>query len=371
MKPIITHISTVHPVFDTRIFHKECCSLVENGFNVNLVITHSKNEIISGVNIIALPQLRNRLLRILLNPWLAFIKALKTKADIFHFHDPELILIGIFLRLFGKKVIYDVHEDVPSQILNKRWIPKPIRKITALCIKFIEIIGSKFFSGIVTATPYIENIFKKRNHNTINVNNYPLLKEGTLLIPSDKERNAICYVGSITKERGIIELITALEGTNIKLYLAGKFVSKLLQDEVKILKGWANVAYLGVLNREQVQDLFKKSMIGICTLHKTPSYNHSLPVKVFEYLNAGLTVIASDIPYWQETFKKSQAIEFVDPNCSADICKKLLSLLSNPQALFERGELGKKYVLENYTWNSEFQKMLNLYNKAITNKSRL
>lgn len=361
MKPIITHISTVHPAFDVRIFYKECCSLANNGFNVNLVVTHSKNEIVEGVNIIALPRVNNRVLRIFFKPWIAFIKALKTKADIFHFHDPELISVGILLQICGKKVIYDVHEDVPSQILNKDWLPKRIRRFISACVKSIEFLGSKIFSGVITATPYIENIFKKRNDNTINVNNYPLLKETIVSDFSNKEENTICYVGGITKERGIIELVTALEGTNIKLYLAGNFASKALEDEACSLNGWANVNYLGLLNRNQLQDVFKKSMIGVCLFHKIENHKYCLPNKIFEYWNSGIVVIASDIPYWQEIFNYSQAIEFVNPNSPVDIRNSLLSLLSTPQILYEKGNLGRKDVLGNYTWDTEFQKMLKLY----------
>ena len=361
MAPIITHISTVHSAFDVRIFYKECCSLADSGFNVNFVVTHSKNETVEGVNIIALPQINNRVLRILFKPWIAFKKALKTKADIFHFHDPELIPIGIILRLCGKKVIYDVHEDVPSQILNKEWIPKGIRKIVAYGVKFIEIIGSKIFSGIVTATPHIKGIFEKRNSNTVNINNYPLLKESLALDIASKEKNAICYVGGITKERGILELITALEGTNIKLYLAGNFASKTLENQVRSLAGWTNVDYLGILNRNQLQDVLKKSMIGVCLFHKIENHKYCLPNKIFEYWNSGIVVIASDIPYWQETFDYSPAIEFVNPASPFKIQSKLLFLLSNSQNLYENGKLGRKGVLDNYTWDTEFQKILELY----------
>jgi glycosyltransferase involved in cell wall biosynthesis len=81
-------------------------------------------------------------------------------------------------------------------------------------------------------------------------------------------------------------------------------------------------------------------------------------------------VIASDIPYWKETFNYSQAIEFVDPTSPLDIKTCLLSLLSSPQTLYEKGNFGKKDVLRNYTWDTEFQKILDLYKKLLAYKQK-
>jgi hypothetical protein len=51
--------------------------------------------------------------------------ALALRPDIVHFHDPELIPAAVRLKQAGIKVIYDVHEDMPRQILAKHWIPVP------------------------------------------------------------------------------------------------------------------------------------------------------------------------------------------------------------------------------------------------------
>ena len=143
--PIITHISTVHSAFDIRIFHKECRSLAASGMRVNLIVTHDKEEMIDNVLIVPLPKFKNRFTRIFIKPFLAFSKALRTKADLFHFHDPELIFLGLLLKIMGKKVIYDVHEDVSTQILHKEWIPKKMRKIVSFIVGNIENFSIRFF----------------------------------------------------------------------------------------------------------------------------------------------------------------------------------------------------------------------------------
>lgn len=364
MKKKITHISTVHPAFDTRIFYKECCSLADEGYEVNLIVTHTKNEIVNGVNIIALSEIKNRVIRIIFKPWLAMIKALKTNSSVFHFHDPELIPVGIFLRLLGKKVVYDVHEDVSAQIINKHWIPSWARFTISKVFSVIESMSSRFFTGIVAATPFIGNKFKRINKNTINVNNYPLLSESSTYEFSEKEPYSICYIGGITKERGIIDLINAIENTKIKLYLAGSFSDSSLEKEVKSLNGWKNVDYVGFLNRAQLKEILKKSMIGACLFHKIENHKHSLPNKIFEYWNSGVFVLASDIDYWKCLFKNSQSIGFVDPTSHDIIREKLENLFSNINYLYENGKKAKSDILETYNWDFEFNKMLDFYKKS-------
>ncbi|MBL8677280.1 MAG: glycosyltransferase, partial [Alphaproteobacteria bacterium] len=217
---IVTHITTSHPSSDIRIFHKECKSLSKHGIKVNLIATHHKSECIENINIIPLPLCNRRMTRHYFKPLLAFSAALKTRADLYHFHDPELIPVGILLKIFGKKVIYDVHEDLPGQIFHKVWIPSYLKPSFSFIAKMVEFVCSRFFDGVIAATPYITDIFIKRNKNSVNVNNYPILSEFINLEKkiTIKDNNAICYVGSITQARGILQLLEAIQDTDIKLH---------------------------------------------------------------------------------------------------------------------------------------------------------
>ncbi|MFN4190866.1 MAG: glycosyltransferase, partial [Pseudothermotoga sp.] len=178
MEEKIVHFTTVHPAFDIRIFHKEAKTLAQAGYNVTLIAQHEKEEIVNGVRIIPLPRSKNRLSRFLILTWCAFFTAIRQRAQIYHFHDPELIPVGIALRLAGKKVIYDVHEDLPRQILSKPWIPRSLRSFVAKMAQMLEKIAAKSLNGIVAVTPNIANHFPEKK--TVIVQNFPLLSELTL-----------------------------------------------------------------------------------------------------------------------------------------------------------------------------------------------
>ena len=152
----VCHISTVHTAFDGRIFHKECVSLAEAGYSVSLVVTHEKDEVVNGVNIVALNPSKGRLYRFFIKSWLAFFKALRTKSKVYHIHDPELMIIGLMFRLLGNKVVFDSHENVSHQIETKEWLgSKFIRSIVKGVYIVLERFFILFFHRVISVTPEI------------------------------------------------------------------------------------------------------------------------------------------------------------------------------------------------------------------------
>ena len=232
-------LTTVHQPFDTRIFHKEAKTLVQAGYDVTLIAKHSKNEIIDGVKIIALPKPKNRFMRIFGLTWQAFCLALHQNADAYHFHDPELIFIGIFLKLLGKKVIYDVHEDVPKQIMNKVWLGNnQIRKFAAFIMNIVEQIGALLFNKIVAATPDIARKFPKSKR--IILRNFSILKliDNVTTINYKKNKPIIIYVGALYRYRGVKEIIRAMKYINdrAELWLLEEWENEEFKKNVKIIK---------------------------------------------------------------------------------------------------------------------------------------
>jgi hypothetical protein len=120
----VCHLTTVHPSDDIRIFRKQCISLSKFGYDVSLISLKGKSQFVHNVNVIGLnwQHSTNRIFRILFGPFLVFFAAIRIRAAIYHFHDPELLFVGLVLRIMGKKVIYDVQEDDLYDIQDRDYV---------------------------------------------------------------------------------------------------------------------------------------------------------------------------------------------------------------------------------------------------------
>lgn len=356
-------ISTVHDTFDNRIFHKECKSLHKAGYEVNLIIQHLHDEIIEGIKIHALSKPSNRFIRITVLAHLAYKKALKIDAEVYHFHDPELLIIGLLLKMKGKKVIYDVHEDLPRQIMYKNWIFKPFRSIISKLMEMFEKGASKGFDHIIVATPFLKDLFIKYNENTIDINNYPYVNE--LYNNNDsgwhEKNNTVVYIGGLSTNRGIVEMMKAVYAINYRLIIGGKFESDNQLNQLKYSEEWKNVDYRGVLNRQEVKELLSKGIVGLVVLHPLKNYVDAQPTKLYEYMSAGIPVISSDFPSWKKIIEDNNCGICVNPLDIEEISQAILYLGENLEQAKIMGDNGRKAIEEKLNWGCEEIKLLNLY----------
>lgn len=365
----ITHLSSAHPRYDTRIFVKMCVSLAKkSNYNVNLIIADGKgDEVNNNVNIYDIGERTGgRFSRMTKTVEKVFEKAKKLDSDIYHLHDPELIPIGLKLKKLGKKVIFDAHEDLPKQILGKHYLNLFMKYALSKAFEIYEKITCKKFDYIITATPYIKNKFLSINKNSIDINNFPIIDELLNDITWEEKEDKICYVGGIAEVRGIKEIVKAMADIkNIKLILAGSFSEEEVEKEVKSYKEWKKVEELGFLNRDGVLNVYKTSKAGLVTLHPLINYLDALPVKMFEYMAAGIPVISSDIPYWKNIIEENNCGLCVNPLDPKEIANAIKYIISNPIEAEQMGQNGKNAILTKYNWRIEEQKLYEVYGELI------
>ena len=365
--PKIVHLTSVHPRYDTRIFIKMCKSLVLNGYNVSQVIADGNgDELKDGVSIIDVGIVTGgRLSRMIKTSSSVFEKAKKLDGDIYHIHDPELIPAGLKLKKLGKKVIFDSHEDVSKQILSKTYLNKISRIILSKIFEWYEYWSLPKFDYLIAATPFIRDKLLKINPNTININNFPLLNELKISSWIHKE-NTVAYIGGISEARGIKEVILALSFTqNVRLNLAGSFSEKIFEEKIKKYENWSKVNTLGFLNRQQVSEVLAKSHAGIVTFLPEPNHINAQPNKMFEYMSAGLPVIASNFSLWREIIEGNQCGICVDPLNPKAIGDAIQYLIDNAQKSEQMGKNGRKAVEQKYNWSMEEKKLLTLYKNLL------
>lgn len=356
----------MHPAFDARIFHKECKSIARAGYHVTLIACHDQDETIEGVQIRALPKARGRLSRMIWGAWAIYRAAIRQDADLYHFHDPELLPVGLLLRMRGKTVVYDVHEDVSADVAAKHYIPRVFRRPMAWTASRIESLSSRLFSGVVAATVPISWRFVRDQHQVV-VSNYPILQEFQATAqPAWHHRGiAVAYVGVLSTDRCLPELIQAMsllpEGLRAALKLAGNFSPSTLREDLGGMNGWARTCVMGVLDRAGVASLLADVRAGLVVLKPTPAYLESAPVKMFEYMAAGIPIIASDFPRFREVVEGAKCGLLVQPDDPVGIAKAIEFILTHPEEAEEMGKRGRQAVLSKYNWSSEEQKLLQLY----------
>lgn len=366
----ICHLTSAHARGDTRIFVKQCKSLAKEGFDTSLIVADGLgNSEEEDIVVFDVGKGKSRIGRIFKSARKVYHRALEVDADIYHLHDPELIPYGLKLLKRGKKVVFDAHEDLPMQILSKYYLNKYVAHILSWVVRKYESYACSKMSAVVAATPFIRNKFLKINSNTIDVNNYPKLSEIVTKVSWSEKKNSAVYIGGIAKIRGIREIVKALEYTKgVRLDLAGSFINDDIESEVKGYPQWSKVVEHGYLNRKSVADLLLQSKVGLVTLYPQKNYLDSLPVKMFEYMNAGIPVIASNFSYWNSIIEENKCGVTVDPLDSKAIGEAIGTIISNNVLAEEMGKNGRQAILTKYNWFIEFGKLRVLYQDLLENK---
>jgi len=371
MQKKICVMTSAHPPFDVRIFHKECKSLAAAGYDVALVVPYHESLVKDGVRIVATPPRAGRLRRMTRGVFDVLRAANREDADLYHFHDPELIPAGIVLRLLGRKVIYDIHENLPETLSYKPYLPAWLRTPAFVrMVALLEKMASRFFSGLITTTSFLTNRFSPSNRKIALVRNYPLLDEFTFSDSIEVRNSAFIYVGSrLTEGRGMPQLVEAIglvpAGASARLQLAGTFDPPELQERLQAFPGWQRTEVLGYLGRSQVAEVLSRALAGLAVLQPEPNNVQGLSTKLYEYMASGLPVIASDFPSFRAVVEEARCGLVVDPMDARAIAEAMIYLLENPAEARAMGERGRSAVLHKFNWNAEQQNLLDLYDELL------
>ncbi len=365
----IVHMTSVHSAVDPRIFHKECRSLAKAGFAVTVIGPHPADAVKDDVQIKSVPKNTGRLARMTSTAWRVYREARKQNADVYHFHDPELIPAGLLLRAQGKKVIYDIHEDLPKDILSKHYLPSWSRVAISWMINGLELAASARFSALVTVTPSIAERFLFINKKTIIVHNYPYVEELMQAVqssPWNDRRQSVAYIGGITVQRAIREMVSAMsllpEALPATLELAGPEIpSEADSAQLRKHAGWQRVLHHGFLDQPSTFRILQSVKAGLVLFYPEPNHLEAMPQKIFEYMGAGLPIIASDFPLWRRIIGDAGCGLFVDPLKPAEIARAIEFVLTHAKEAEEMGRRGRLAVAQKFNWGTEARKLVDLY----------
>lgn len=364
----VAHVTTVHPPTDNRIFHKECVSLAEAGFDVHLVAVADRSITVDQVTLTALPRRRGRLARMLMGTIDAWRALRRIQPDLVHVHDPELVPLALFWRLAHKRpAVYDSHEDLPKQIVDKHYIPTPLRALAMTFARLVEKLADRGLSGIVVAEPILLKNY--RNPALVLVQNFPWLRDFPEVTEPDPLGRTAAYIGGISPGRGAHEMMTATRcaTANPTLVLAGPATPQSLLEDIE--RNSDIVDYLGRVPVAAIPDLLAASNVGLCILHPLPNYVNAQSTKIFEYMAAGRPFIASNFDSWEKMLGCYDCGLFVDPQDALAVAAAMDKLMLDPDAAREMGRRGRKALEENFVFENERTALLAFVN-ALLDTSR-
>ncbi len=378
-------VSSAHPVTDTRIFHKQACSLSRAGYQVFVVGRKGVNgeKAPEDIHILPVVNYRSRLQRFLINPIFIFRTLLKVRAKVYHLHDPDLVPLGLILRCLNRRVVYDIHEDYPSQLRDKPYLPRALRPLIAAIFARWEKFACHHFNATITATDHIarrlchqasatknHHPHQQCRHHIVTVKNYPSLKNGATVTGANAAPGTtfrLIHLASIlTPQRGISLLLQALDALpGCELILAGRFVTPEYETEIRRHPSFSRVTYLNIIPHQETFRWYSSAHAGIIPSLPVLGYEFALPVKMFEFMAAGLPVIAPDFPPIREIIDESNAGVVFQPGDVNSLIQAINYLASHPKQARAMGENGARAAARKYNWEEEEKKLLKIYERLI------
>jgi glycosyltransferase involved in cell wall biosynthesis len=367
----VVHITTVHPPKDVRIFWKECRSLAESGFAVTLLAPDAPRGCTEGVDLVPLPKHARRLTRFVKGS-IDALRAVRRLpvADVYHFHDPELIFVGLALRAMGRAVIYDAHESVAKDIGTKAYLHPKVARTLGAVYRLVERTAGRTFDAIVCASSGIQRAIDLPN--TIVVENYPRLEEFadfefSLDDYAAREERAV-YVGVLDDERCVPTLVRAAaivaeRRAGFTMVLAGPY-----EGDVAQLQG-PGVRYEGVVDRARLGVLLHEARVGVYLVKDLPKFRDVVTTKNFEYMMAALPVVGSTTPPENaEIVRQTRSGVLVDAEQPEAVASAIEAFLESPRHAYQTGRSGREAAQARYSWASEASKLVATYESITTRR---
>lgn len=362
----VCHMTSVHSVDDNRVFHKECVSLAKAGYDVSLVVKGESFER-EGVHVIGVgPPPAGRVKRMTSFAKKVYQTALELDADIYHFHDPELLPYGLKLKKKGKRVVFDAHEQVSVSITEKAWIPPALRGVIRFFYDRLERSICRRMDAVISVTPDLIAFYKNINPRTVMVTNYPILRDA----PEPARHSAtLVFAGGLGgwNHEAVLEAMERIP--NSRYRLCGPCRDADYLSHLKTSPAWAQAEYLGSIPQKEVPAFLATGSIGMAVLPRTIGGMKETGTlgnnKFFEEMAAGLPIICTDFTLWRDIVERWHCGICVEPDSVDEIAAAIQYLLDHPEEARRMGENGRRAVEEEFNWGTQEKKLLALYEEIL------
>ena len=350
-----------------------CRSLANAGHEVHWVAACNdmpEYELVDGVHVHFIPRPAGRFSRVWKTARVVCQKAISLQGQIYHFHDPELIPFAAKMASKNRPVIYDAHEDLPKDLVDKDWVPGWAGRMMAMPIDWGERFGSFRFAAVIGAEEAIEERFRGVAPKTLSIHNYPQLSDfpQPRFQPSTSDPT-IVHFGGLSRLRAIEPLVEALgllpADLPVKLIAAGRCESDALLNRLKSLAGWQRVDYRGWLSHEEMASYLSSSSIAMNLFSDAPNNQRVRSNRFFESLASGLPVITSDLPAWKSLIDDvgcGLAVNANDPKAISTAIERLMRNRTEAEMMARKGRTA---IETRFNWERELARLIELYRQIL------
>jgi glycosyltransferase involved in cell wall biosynthesis len=372
IRPHACIVSAVRPARDVRTFHREARSLARAGWNVSVIGRDSgPPAIVDDIQVLPLPPASGpgRALRQLR----ALRLALAARADVYQVADVELLPAAFLLRRLGRSVIYDCIEDYPAYMELKPWIPPPLRRPARLSVAGLERLVAPRLDAVFTADDGTAARLRGYGATVGVLHNFPRRDEFAPA-PLDAPRtHDVVYHGSLPAYHltAMAEIAAALAGRvpDARWTIVGDPDSAAARTAFGAMLAANGLGERVRLRRRipfhQVPELLRATRTGIVPLPDVPKFRTNVPMKLFEFMAAGVPAVASDLPPTRGLLGDLDAAVLVPPGDHAAFAEAVAGLLGDRDRADRLARRGREAVEERFNWEREERTLLATYARLL------
>lgn len=365
-KPLICQLASGHSVEDERILHRMARTAAQYGYRSAFVVPHDGRARWDGVTLIPCPRTLPGSAR--WRRWTASLSilwwALWSDGDLFHFHDPDLIPAGLILKLFRRRVIYDVHDDYEAsfkdRLQGRRWLAGWFPAFWW----WFERNAARLFDGVVVADRHLAHKFAPCQ--PVILGNYPRLDFTPPASTEGEETFNLLYVGGVTRERGLgmaLEALKRLPMPELRLHVVGAGRDAAL---LEALRAESRVVLHGRVPWTELYKYYTRAHVGLALYQPLAGFvtvDHS--VKIVEYMAAGIPVLCSNFPGLTTFVEDAGCGLVVQPDDPEMITLKIKALIENPELRRKLGATGRRLFETEYHWEKHEGRLIELYDRVL------
>jgi glycosyltransferase involved in cell wall biosynthesis len=376
--PKVMHVAPGYWACDPRLYHQECLSLVEAGYQVELAAHELPADTLdSRIHFHSLgpygtPTLAWRLLGRGLRDRKAYLIARRSEAALYHFHAVEFIPWGCKLRAAtGKPVIFDCREDFEGYARQRRGIPDLLRRPLACFVRNQLRRAACRCDAVIVADEGTGRLLRPYAKKIVILHNFPRLDLFTQLPFETEKPYDIIYHGSIPKYHLDvclnIDAALVARGVHARWRLIGKMPEHhWFQRELCFREISDRFVISGVMPHSEVAKEVRKAKIGIVPLPDLPKFRNNIPRKLFEFMALGIPAVLSDLPPSRPFVGDNSCGFMVPPHDYEAYADAIIRLLRDPALRSKMGVSARQRIEAQFNWEKEFPKLKNLYQDLLS-----